>query len=161
MCYSNLKEINSLKIFHDGGKKVLGFEVPFTKTWTIEGYVDNNLIISVSKSERHNYLKYVEFIKQLKYKGYKLNKNQREHIKNYKDDYGNSFLMKSFISQAGMSDLVEIGNKAHLTDCYNNKIDVNENYIKSIKNKEENEKRCVAEQLGLEYEELLDILKHF
>ena len=68
--------------------------------------------------------------------------------------------MRSFISQAGMSDLVEIGNKAHLINCYNVKIDVNEDYIRSIKNKEENEKICVAEQLGLEYYELLDILKH-
>ncbi len=154
MCNLNLREVSSIKKFHDGGRKVplTNVEIPFTRTWTLEGYDNNNLIVSVSKSERHNYLKFAEFIKELKLRGFKLSKDQMEEIKEY------PFLDPQFIPYAKMSDLVEIGNKVNLNDCNGNSINVTESYIYSLKLLDEETKICVAEQLGLKYEELLSIL---
>ena len=154
MCNLNLRVVSSIKKFHDGGRKVplTNIEIPFTRTWTLEGYDNNNLIVSVSKSERHNYLKFAEFIKELKLRGFKLSKDQMEEIKEY------PFLDPQFIPYAKMSDLVEIGNKVNLNDCNGNSINVTESYIYSLKLLDEETKICVAEQLGLKYEELLSIL---
>lgn len=157
MCNLNLSEVSSIKKFHDGGRKVpfTNVEIPFTRTWTLEGYdSNNNLIVSVSKSEKHNYLKFAEFIKQLKLKGYKLTKGQREEIKAY------PFLDPQFIPYAKMSDLLEIANRVDLNTCDRGPIiKVTENYIYKLKSSNEDLNKCIAEQLGLEYSELLNILE--
>ena len=156
MCNLNLKEVNSIKKFHDGGKKVpfTNIEIPFTRTWTLEGYDENNkLIVSVSEGEKHNYLKFAEFIKQLKLRGYKLTNGQRDTIKEY------PFLDPKFIPYAKMSDLIEIANRVDLNTCDGySKIKVTESYIYQLKTFDENVKKCVAEQLGLGHKELENIL---
>lgn len=155
MCNLNLREVSYIKKFHDGGRRVplTNIEIPFTRTWTLEGYDENNnLIVSVSRGERHNYLKFAEFIKELKLRGFKLTKEQREEIKEY------PFLDPQFIPYAKMSDLTEIGNRVNLNDCNGNTMNVTENYIYSLRSVDEETKKCIAEQLGLEYNELLNIL---
>ena len=157
MCNLNLREVSSIKKFHDGGRKIpfTNIEIPFTRTWTLEGYDENNnLIVSVSQGERHNYLKFAEFIKQLKLRGYKLTKDQRDTIKEY------PFLDPQFIPYAKINDLIEIGNRANLTTCGGDRIEVTEHYINQLKSFNEDVKKCISEQLGLEYHELQKILSN-
>jgi len=155
--------VSDIKQFHDGGIKIpiFGGSIPFSKTWTLQGFDQNNtLIVSVSDSERHNYLKYGEFIKQLRLKGYKLTSKQRVDIKTYKIN-GDRFLMEEFIPKAGINDLIEIGNRIGISENMsdvNDTIEINKNYIYSLKNKDESCKIYIAEQLGLEYDELQIIL---
>ena len=156
MCCNELLLVNHIKKYHNGGVKILGYSVPYTKTWTLEGYDDsNNLIIKVDKNERHNYLKYAEFIKQLKLKGYKLKPEQMKEIKD-------ELLDRKFLPYARFDDLIEIAGRVHLTKCDNiyQTIDIDSNYIYSIKNFDYNTKCCIAEQLGLTIEELNEILEN-
>ena len=109
MNMSNLKEISRMTFEPEGW--MIGF-----RTWTLKAYDSaDNLICTVDKSERHNYLKYVRFIVALKKKGYKLRKCDRERLKSGE---GN-FLIKSYISQATKSDFYEI---AEISDYQINNI---------------------------------------
>jgi len=157
----HLTDVSKIKQFHDGGVKLFGVPVPYTKTWTLEGFDQNNkLIVSVSNKERHNYLKFAGFIQQLKSEGYKLTDEQRVNIKSCKID-SDRFLMEEFIPRASISDLVEIGNKIGISENIsdvNDTIEMNNNYLYSLKNKDESCKKYISEQLGLEYSELQKIL---
>lgn len=159
---NNLIDVSRINQFHDGGIKIpiFGGSIPYSKTWTLQGFDQNNtLITSVSNGERHNYLKYGEFIKQLRLKGYKLTSTQRVDIKTCKIE--TEFLMKEFIPKAGINDLIEIGNRIGISENMsdvNDTIEINKNYIYSLKNKDESYKIYIAEQLGLEYSELQNIL---
>ena len=73
------------------------------------------------------------------------------------------FLMKEFIPKAGINDLIEIGNKIGISENMsdiNDTIEINHNYLYSLKNKDESCKKYIAEQLGLEYSEFQKILDH-
>jgi len=159
----SLIEVSEIKQFHDGRIKIpiIGGSFPFSKTWTLQGFDQNNtLIVSVSNGERHNYLKYGEFIKQLRLKRYKLTSTQRVNIKTYEIN-GDKFLMEVFIPRAGINDLIEIGNRIGISENMsdvNDTIEINKNYIYSLKNKDESYKIYISEQLGLEYDELQNIL---
>jgi hypothetical protein len=159
----HLTDVSKIKQFHDGGVKIFGVAVPFTKTWTLEGFDQNKkLIVSVSNKERHNYLKFAEFIKQLKSEGYKITGEQRDEIKTCKID-SDRFLMEEFIPRAGINDLIEIANKIGISENMsdvNDTIEINNNYLYSLKNKDESCKIYIADQLGLEYSELQKILSN-
>ena len=138
MDMSNLKEISHMTFEPEGW--MIGF-----RTWTLKAYdSENNLICTVDKSERHNYLKYVRFIVALKKRGYKLRKCDRERLKSGE---GN-FLIKSYISQATKSDFYEIANIA----------EVSQYQINNIRTLSHNEQENIAESVGLEYHELMDNL---
>ena len=138
MSMSNLKEISRMTFEPEGW--MIGF-----RTWTLKAYdSENNLICTVDKSERHNYLKYVRFIVALKKKGYKLRKCDRERLKSGE---GN-FLIKSYISQATKSDFYEIADIA----------EVSQYQINNIRSLSYNEQENIAESVGLEYHELMDNL---
>lgn len=138
MNMSNLKEISHMTFKSEGW--IIGF-----RTWTLKAYdSNNNLICTVSESERHNYLKYVRFIVALKKKGYKLRKCDREILKSGKDN----FLIKSYVSQATRSDFIEIAKIAEISDYQ----------INNIRTLSRNEQEDIAESVGLEYHELMDNL---
>ena len=141
MNMSNLKEISRMTFESEGW--IIGF-----RTWTLKAYdSNNNLICTVSESERHNYLKYVRFIVALKKKGYKLRKCDRERLKSGE---GN-FLIKSYISQATKSDFYEIADIA----------EVSQYQINNIRTLPRIEQENIAESLGLEYHELMENLDKF
>lgn len=141
---SSLREINRLEFFHDGGKHFLGIPVPFSKTWTLQGFDNNdNLICSVDKSENNNYLKYIQFIIELEKKGYKMRKEDRVLLKSGSKD----FLIRSFISKATRNDFYDI---THQTGT--------RNQVDSIEEQSEEIQRDFAEVNGLEYHEFLEIL---
>ena len=138
MNMSNLNEISNMTFESEGW--LIGF-----RSWTLKAYdVNNNLICTVDKNERHNYLKYVRFIVALREKGYKLRKCDREKLKSGEKN----FLMKSYIPKATKNDLIEIVKLAGLSDYE----------INNIINLTKSEHECIAERLGLEYEEFLNIL---
>ena len=115
------------------------------RTWTLKAYdSDGNLICTVDKNERHNYLKYVRFIVALKEKGYKLRKCDRERLKSGEKN----FLMKCYISKAKKSDFYEISNIAGISN----------HQINNIRTLSHNEQEDIAESVGLEYHELMDNL---
>ena len=138
MNMSNLKEISRMTFEPEGW--MIGF-----RTWTLKAYdSENNLICTVDKSERHNYLKYVRFIVALKKRGYKLRKCDRERLKSGE---GN-FLIKSYVSQATKSDFYEIADIA----------EVSQYQINNIRTLSYDEQENIAESVGLEYHELMDNL---
>lgn len=138
MHMSNLNEISHMTFESEGW--LIGF-----RSWTLKAYdVNNNLICTVDKNERHNYLKYVRFIVALREKGYKLRKCDRLQLKSGEKN----FLMKSFIPKAQCSDIYEIANIAGIS---NSDVD-------NIKTVSESEQRTFAEMVGLEYSELKDNL---
>lgn len=138
MHISELKEISSMTFECEG--HFIGF-----RTWTLKAYDEKkNLICTVDKSERHNYLKYVRFIVALKEKGFKLRECDRKQLKSGEKN----FLMKEFIPYLKRSDLEEIAAIAGVT----------EDEINNIRNLSTSEQTCLAERLGLEYEELINNL---
>lgn len=139
-----LREISKLEFFHDGGKHFLGIPVPFSKTWTLQGYTEQGqLICSVNKSESNNYLKYVRFIIALEDHGYKLREEDRILLKSGAKD----FLIASYIPQATRGDFDDIS-----------EVSKTRHEIDSIKNETEEIQRDFAEINGLEYHEFLEIL---
>ena len=138
MNMSNLKEISRMTFESEGW--IIGF-----RTWTLKAYDSNdNLICTVSESERHNYLKYARFIITLKKKGYKLRESDRKRLKSGE----RGFLMKSYMSQATRSDFIEIAKIAEISDYQ----------INNIRTLSRNEQEDIAESVGLEYHELMDNL---
>lgn len=134
----NLKEVSRITFESQGW--FIGF-----RTWTLKAYDENNNVIcTIDKSDKHNYLKYVRFIVALKEKGYKLRECDRKQLKSGEKN----FLIKSFISQANRTDLYEIANIAG----YSN------DYIDNIKTKSLQEQHVFAEMVGLEFEEFKDNL---
>ena len=134
----NLKEISRMTFEPEGW--FIGF-----RTWTLKAYDNNNnLICTVDKNERHNYLKYVRFTVALKKLGYKLRECDRLRLKSGE---GN-FLMRSFIPQASREDMYEIASVAEFS----------RSEVDNIKYASEEEQRYFAEMVGLEYEELRDNL---
>ena len=143
---NNLKEISRMEFYHDGGIKILGVEVPFSRNWTLEGYDEgNNLICKTDKKEKHNYLKYVRFIKDLKNVGYKLRFQDRQLLKSGAKE----FMLRAYVSQATRDDLYEI---AMLTGH-------NKSMVDNIKFCKKEAKLEFAEIHGLELDELELILK--
>lgn len=137
----NLKEVSRITFESQGW--FIGF-----RTWTLKAYdKNNNVICTIDKSDRHNYLKYVRFIVALKEKGYKLRECDRKQLKSGEKN----FLIKSFISQANRTDLYEIANIAG----YSN------DYIDNIKTKSLQEQHVFAEMVGLEFEEFKDNLHNW
>lgn len=137
----NLKEVSRITFESQGW--FIGF-----RTWTLKAYdKNNNVICTIDKSDRHNYLKYVLFIVALKEKGYKLRECDRKQLKSGEKN----FLIKSFISQANRTDLYEIANIAG----YSN------DYIDNIKTKSLQEQHVFAEMVGLEFEEFKDNLHNW
>ena len=134
----NLQEISNMTFESSGW--IIGF-----RTWTLKAFdVYNNLICTVNKCERHNYLKYVNFIFTLKEKGYKLRECDRLQLKSGEKN----FLMESYIPQAQRSDIYEIANI----------VGISKSEVDNIKNVSESEQRKFAEMIGLEYHELKDNL---
>lgn len=132
----NLKEIS--KMTFDPKGWFIGF-----RTWTLKAYDEyNNIICTVDKSEKHNYLLYVRFIITLKQYGYKLRECDRQQLKSGEKN----FLIKSFISQARSSDFYEIGLMAGYS-----KLEIN-----NIKNASIEEQHTFAEKVGLEFDELIN-----
>lgn len=142
---NSLKEISRLNYYHDGGTKIFGKEIPYTRTWTLEGYDSNdNLICQVTESEENNYLKYVRFIQKLKKNNYKLRKDDREELKNER----NEFLFKSLVSKATKKDLYAIASIAGYS----------KNEVNLIQDLPDDKKKEFAEEVGLEYNELLQVI---
>ena len=138
-----LREISRMEFFHDGGNHIFGIPVPFSKTWTLEAYDENNnLICYVSKSERHNYLKYARFIIALEDHGYKLRTDDRVYLKSGAKD----FLIPSYVPRANRDDLYEITQVSKTRD-----------EVDSIRDRSEKKQRDFAEINGLEYHELLQM----
>lgn len=134
----NLQEISRMTFEPEGW--LIGF-----RTWTLKAYdSNNNLICTVNKDERHNYLKYVQFIVALKKRGYKLRECDRLQLKSGEK----SFLIQSYISQATKNDFYEI---AYIVNISKSEVD-------NIKNVSEIEQHKFAEMIGLEYHELRDNL---
>ena len=141
MHLSELKEISSMTFVPEGF--IIGF-----RSWTLKAYDEKkNLICTVYKNEKHNYLKYIRFIVALKEKGYILRECDRKQLKSGEKN----FLMKSFISHATRDDFCEIANIAGVTEAE----------INNAKNLSKLEQTCLAERLGLEYEELINNLHNF
>lgn len=149
----NFKEISRMTFDHDGGTKVLGIEVPYTRTWTLAAYDENDkLITAVSKSEKNNYIKYVKFINALKMKAYKLRQEDRELLKDEARNDG--FIQRSLIDHVSWNDILEITDIAGITRDHVNK-------LKSCGIDEMKEEKIIfAECIGLEYHELIKAIKH-
>jgi hypothetical protein len=134
----NFREISHMTFEAEGW--MIGF-----RTWKLTGYDhNNNVICSVYENERHNYLKYVRFIVALKNHGYKLRECDRIRLKSGE---GN-FLIRSYISQVTREDIYEIASIAGFS----------RSEVDNIKYVSEEEQRCFAEMIGLEYYELRDNL---
>ena len=148
----NFQEISRMEFFHDGGTKVLGIEVPFTRTWTMNAYDEqNNLICSVYESESNNYIKYVKFIYALKMKGYKLRKEDRLILKD--ESRNDGFLQRSLLDKVTWNDILEIIDVAKVPREHVYKLkDCNINDMTE-------EKDIFAQCIGLEYEELIEAIK--
>ena len=147
----NFKEISRLEFYHDGGTKVLGVEVPYTRTWTLSAFDENDkLIVSVSDPESNNYIKYVKFIHALKMKAYKLRKKDREILKDEQRNDG--FLQRSLIDRVTWQDIINITDIAGVSREHVHKLKSCD--IEDMKE----EKEIFAECIGLEYHELIEAI---
>ena len=149
----NFREISRMTFEHDGGYKIFGIEIPYTRTWTLAAYDKNDkLIAAVSKSEKNNYVKYVKFINALKMKAYKLRPQDREILKD--EDRNDGFMQRSLIDRVTWNDILEITDIAGVTREHVNK-------LKSCGIDEMKEEKIIfAECIGLEYDELIKAIKH-
>lgn len=144
---NKLKTISNLEYNHDGGY----FGLIGTKNWFFKAYDEHNKLIcslDTTENEKHNYLTYVKFIQKLKNNGYKLDKN---NIIEITDNTNNkNFLMKYYLKFAKKSDLYEIAALSGYS-CY----DVN-----NLKYTDEETKKKFAEDNGLQYKNVLELIKN-
>ena len=97
------KTVHHIAKSHDGGIRVLGIEIPFTRVWTLQAYTDsNNSICEVSQKESNNYIKYVKFIKKVSDSGYMLTRDQINQIRS------DGFFDERFISQISKEHIFEV-----------------------------------------------------
>lgn len=97
------KKVNYIRKFHDGGIKVLGIEVPFTRVWTLQAFDNtNNMICDITQKESNNYIKYVKFIKKVSDSGYELTRDQIIQIR------AEGFFDERFISQISKEHVFEV-----------------------------------------------------
>ena len=148
----NFKEISRMTFEHDGGSTILGKELPYTRTWTLAAYDENDkLITAVSKSENNNYIKYVRFITELKMKAYKLRQEDRDILKNEKKNGG--FLQQALIKNITWEHILEVTGIAGVSG----------DHVELLKkcpiDDMKEEKIIFAECVGLEYDELIKAIK--
>jgi len=148
----NFKEISRMTFEHDGGTTFWGKEVPYTRTWTLAAYDENDkLITAVSKSEKNNYIKYVKFINELKMKAYKLRPEDREILKN--EDKNDGFLQKALIKNITWNNILEVADIAGVSG----------DHVELLKkcpiDEMKEEKIIFAECVGLEYDELIKAIE--
>jgi hypothetical protein len=100
---SDKKIVHHIGKFHDGGIRVFGIEIPYTKVWTLQAFGDsNNLLCEVSQKESNNYIKYVKFIKKVSDSGYILTRDQINQIR------ADGFFDEIFISQISKEHIFEV-----------------------------------------------------
>ena len=100
---SDKKIVHHIRKLNDGGIRVLGIEIPFTKVWTLQAFGEpNNLICEVSQKESNNYIKYVKFIKKVSDAGYVLTREQINQIR------ADGFFDERFISQISKEHIFEV-----------------------------------------------------
>ena len=99
----------------------------------------------MSEKRSNNALKYVDFINNLVYRGYKLSRDQRHYLKY---DQGLGFMDPVYLKFVTYGNLIEIVKFAGFT----------ENEARESRNKPERIQQLFAERLGLEYEELRNCL---
>ena len=144
----NFKEISRITFEHDGGSTFFGLKVPYSRTWTLAAYDENDkLIVAVSKSEKNNYIKYVKFINELKMKAYKLRPEDREILMD--EERNDGFLQKSLIKNITWKQIIEVTDIAGVSGCHLEKL--KSSAIDEMKE----EKIILAECIGLEYEQLI------
>ena len=120
--------------------------IPGFRTWTLYASDQNGKeICRVSEKRSNNALKYVDFINNLVYRGYKLSRDQRHYLKY---DQGLGFMDPVYLKFVTYGNLVEIVQLAGFT----------ENEVRESRNKPERIQQLFAERLGLEYEELRNCL---
>lgn len=123
-----------------------GFFIGF-RTWTFKAFDENNnLICEVSKWEDNNYIKYVRFLNKLRHEcGYDVTEAQRKELKS------EPFLLPQFIPYVKKEHLVQIANMSGY--------DVS--FLDNIKKKTQEEKNKFAYDVGLEENELEQVIQHF
>lgn len=97
------KNVYYIKKIHDGGIKVLGIEIMFTRIWTLQAFDNsNNILCEVTQKESNNFIKYVKFIKKVSDLEYKLSREQINQIRS------NGFFDERFISQISKEHVFEV-----------------------------------------------------
>lgn len=137
------KQISNIKKYHDGGKKVFGIEIPYTRTWTLEAYdLSNNLIVKVNHSESNNYIKYVKFIREVRNNGYELTREQIDYLREP------PFFMSNVIGMIKLEHIVEVGEISGYS----------KDFILGLKTKSQEEKDKFTYDIGLFQDELQKVI---
>ena len=128
----------------DHGRDYTGFMKGFRKWW-LEAIKDGSVVHRIDESEKDNYTKYLKFLIGLRHKGYDI---RDEDMVFYKSK---PFFEKSFECFVTRNDLVRV---AALCEY-------NESYLTSLKNKSDEEKELFAWHMGLNMDELNQVIYKF
>ena len=127
---------------HDRGYSgwVIGF-----RTWWLEAKKDGDVIHRIDQSEKDNYTKYLKFLIGLRNKGYDVREEDADY---YKSD---PFIVKSLESLVTKNDLIESSKLCNY----------DESYLTNLKNKSDDEKELFAWHMGLNMDELNQVIYKF
>ena len=115
------------------------------RTWWLTAHKDGQVVHRIDQSEKDNYTKYLKFLIGLRNKGYDV---RDEDMVFYKSE---PFIVKSFESFVTKNNLIESSKLCNY----------NEQYLMDLKNKTLDEKEMFAWHMGLNMNELNQIMRKF
>ena len=115
------------------------------RTWWLTAHKDGKVVHRIDQSEKDNYTKYLKFLIGLRNKGYDV---REEDMVFYKSE---PFIVKSFESFVTKNNLIESSKLCNY----------NEQYLMDLKNKSQDEKEMFAWHMGLNMNELNQIMRKF
>ena len=115
------------------------------RTWWLTAHKYGKVVHRIDESEKDNYTKYLKFLIGLRNKGYDV---REEDMVFYKSE---PFIVKSFESFVTKNDLIESSKLCNY----------NEQYLMDLKNKTQDEKELFAWHMGLNMNELNQIMRKF
>ena len=115
------------------------------RTWWLEAKKNGAVIHRIDESEKDNYTKYLKFLIGLRNKGYDVRDVDMQFYKS------EPFIVKSFETFVSRGDLVQAASLCNY----------NEQYLMNLKNKSYDDKELFAWHMGLNMDELIQIMRKF
>ena len=116
------------------------------RRWELRAFDErDNLVCEITEWESNNYIKYVKFLNKLRAMNYDVTDEQRKELKS------EPFMLKEFIPHVEKHHLIEIAALCSYT----------ESFINMLPNTDLSTKQKFAYDVGLEMDELEQIIKHF
>jgi len=123
----------------------LGFDIDGNRTWWLEAKYNNVVIHRFDEKQKDNYTKYLKFLIGLRKKKYDVSEDDMMFYKS------EPFIKEKYKRYVSRNDLIKVASL----------VNYNEDYLISLKDKDEAEKEMFCWHMGISINELAKIMEKF